>query len=143
MSASIKPNQPFVYAQVPQNHVPAKYNLTKEQIQVAKKAFKTADPNKTGSVELSKIGDLLVHSFTTAGQSAPSHADISFYLAKYDLDKSGTISKEEYKRLLKELAGLKAYDKESIKKPKAEKKDKEGKKEKKDKEGKKNKEEKK
>ena len=133
MSDPVKPQQPFVFAKVPENHVPAKYDLTKEQIEVAKKAFKTADPNKTGSVELSKIGDLLVKSFSTAGQNPPSQADISFFLAKYDLDKSGTISKDEYKRLLKELSGLKAYDKESVKKPKKEKEEKKDKKDKKEK----------
>ena len=145
MSAPVQPNQPFIYAQVPQNHVPAKYNITKDQIKAAKSAFKTADPSKTGSIPIAKIGEILVHSFTTVNQPAPSQADVSFYLAKYDLDKSGTISKDEYKRLLKELSGLKTYDKDTIKKPKKEKADKKDKKDKKGKEGKedKHKEEKK
>ncbi len=142
MSETVKQNQPFVYAQVPENHVPAKYTITKEQIKTAKSAFKTADPSKTGSIPIAKIGEILVHSFTAVNQPAPTQADVSFYLGKYDLDKSGTITKDEYKRLLKELSGLKAYDKESIKKPKKDKEGKEGKEGKKDKEGKEGKDEK-
>ena len=120
----IKQGQPINVAALPANHVPKNYNLNKEQVKTAQASFKAADANKSGQIPVAQLADVLINSFKSVNLPPPSNADVAFIINKYDVDHNGTISKQEFKRLLKELGGGKKYDKTTVKAPKKVKTDK-------------------
>ena len=115
----MNPNTP----QIPPNHVPQTYNLSKDAVKHAKKNFQMFDANNTGSIDMSELANALAKVFSENGLPPPAPQDVAALLSKYDVSGDQQLNKKEFSKLLKELAGHKKYDKESYKKQEKPKKE--------------------
>lgn len=108
-SNMVNQNHPAYFVKVPDEHTPKAFPLTKEAIRDSKRIFETYDVNNTGYLSLGEIENAVRDVYQKSGQAPPSQIDIAYLIQKYDKNNTNKLSKREFKRLLKEFAGIKAY----------------------------------
>lgn len=99
--------------QLAQEHylsMPQTYALTRKTINEAAHLFDVHDTDRDGYIRFDQLPGLLAASFAVQNLPPPKQSDLTPLLNKYDKNNDQRLTKREFKRLLKELAGHKQYD---------------------------------
>lgn len=104
-----------VFGPVPLNYTPtASYKLSRANIKNADKVFDRYDRNGSGYVTVNELSPLINDVFASENMPPPSPSDVAFVLDKHHYAADHKIKKREFKRLLKEVAGSKKYDRGNL-----------------------------
>ena len=102
------------FGQVPTNYTPANYRLSKGALESSQKIFQVYDRNNSGYITIGELEPVLRDTFGVDNMPPPAPSDVAYLLDKYDFNNDRQLNKREFRRLMKELAGLKKYDKKNI-----------------------------
>ena len=80
--------------------------------EVARKAFDSVDIDGSGQIESSEIAGLLVQISEDRGANPPSPSDVAALLKDLDTDKSGAVSFDEFKVLIREVLEARVEEQE-------------------------------
>ena len=110
-----------VFGPVPLNYTPTTttHKLSRHGVKNATNIFDRHDTNKSGYIAISELNPVLQEVFAAERIPPPNPSDVAYVLDKHDMDNDRKLSKREFKRLLKELGGMKKYDRGTIGGPKA------------------------
>ena len=103
------PNQ-----EIPKNYTPRKYPLSRDAVRNAKIILENHDLERTGYIDFNELESAIKEIYQIDNQAPPTRDDILFLLNKYDKRHKHRLSRKEFRRMLKELAGIKDYDKQSF-----------------------------
>ena len=90
------------------------YTLSKDTINRADQVFEQADTDRDGLVSVMTMQYMLHQIFVMDNLADPDPNGVAYLLQKYGFGNSHQLRPTEFKRLLKELAGYKTFDRESI-----------------------------
>jgi hypothetical protein len=103
------------FGKVSPHHVPRVYPVKSESIHKIKKLYEErAKYSREDTIPLFKFHDFFWEIYHPEGKIVPKDEDIAYYLAKYDFNDKTNITQRDFRRLVKQLAGLKNYDKHTI-----------------------------
>lgn len=115
---SLKENLPeyafWLTQEIPQNFTQRKHPLSRDAVRNAKIILENHDLERTGYIDFNELESAIKEIYQLDGQAPPSREDILFLLNKYDKRHKHRLSRKEFRRMLKELAGIKEYDKQSF-----------------------------
>jgi Ca2+-binding EF-hand superfamily protein len=116
--ASLKEHVPehafWLTQELPQNYAQRKYPLSRDAVRNAKIILENHDLERTGYIDFNELESVIKEIYEIDGQAPPGREDILFLLNKYDKRHKHRLSRKEFRRMLKELAGIKDYDKQSF-----------------------------
>ena len=105
---------PAPFAPIPENFKPHVYPYVRSHIKAAAGVFSKHEAAETSTLDLKLTETAVQEFYGLEGQPAPSREDISFLVGKYGFAADHKVTQKEFKRLLKELAGFKKFDKDTI-----------------------------
>ena len=106
--------RPNWYGQVPQNYVPTAYPLSKVGLKRANTVFQQYNQDKSGYMTLDQLETMVNGVLASEGLGPVRRDDLNYLVNKYDFDANKRISSREFKRMMKELAGKKKFDRSTI-----------------------------
>lgn len=99
-----------LFAPIPQGYVPKAYALSKTAIRDSKTVFKNFDVGNKGYITINDLSPAIREVFAIDHHAPPQDIDVAALLRKFDLNGGNQVSRKQFRRLLKELSGTKAYD---------------------------------
>jgi Ca2+-binding EF-hand superfamily protein len=82
-------------------------------VEVAKVAFDSVDTDRSGQIDALELEKVMAQIASDMGAEAPSKEDVAEVLEHLDTDKSGKISFEEFKVLIKDVLECMLEDEEA------------------------------
>ena len=126
VKSTIHPNVPFsatdfardyritMFGPIPPNHVPTAHPLSHHTLQQIPQIFDRNDTDRDGLIKVIDLGRPIGQVFALEGKGAPQASDTAYFLAKYHFNDEAGLGIREFRRLIKELAGHKQYDRHNI-----------------------------
>lgn len=108
-----------VFGPVPLNYTPVSHKLSRNGIKNANNIFDRHDTSKSGYISINELNPVLQEVFAAEQIPPPNPSDVAYILDKHNMNNDSKLSKREFKRVLKELGGMKKYDRGTIGGPKA------------------------
>lgn len=108
-NVNLNPQATGLFAPLPQGYVPKIYALSKPAIRDSKNIFKRYDVSNKGYITINDLQPALQEVFAIDHQPAPQTMDVAALLRKFELQGGHQVNRKQFRRLLKELSGTKAY----------------------------------
>jgi Ca2+-binding EF-hand superfamily protein len=90
------------------------YPLMPQTIKISNTIFKNFEKNNNGRIQAEDIPLTINQVYSLEGKQAPPYDYINQIVQKYQFQQNHSITSREFKRILKEMSGLKKYDATTI-----------------------------
>lgn len=106
-----------IFGPVPDDYILKKYALSTTTIDNSLSSFQKYAPPPQGLLSVDKLNIAFKDVFANEGMPSPDPIDVAYLLKKYGFGNDKLINYREFKRMLKELASYRAYERDEISEP--------------------------